>query len=100
MTALTLIPEFYVLRGEGQVRARHALRLGIEQGGSDVIGLQARIFTKDIAFRDALGQHAHDELYRDASSPYNWLTNHDLRIYADTLPKLFVHRLLCAPLTV
>lgn len=27
----------------------------------------------------------------------HWLANHDLGVYADTLPKLFLHWLLCAP---
>lgn len=64
----------------------------IGQRRADVIGPQRRVFPQDVMLRDALSEHPHDEFDGDASSPYDRLTSHDLRICADTLQERFVHR--------
>lgn len=53
---------------------------GIGQGCVDVIGLQARVLLQDVTLRDALSQHPHNEFDRDAGSPNDRLTGHDLGV--------------------
>ena len=58
--------------------SQHLGRIG--QGCADVFRLQAWIFMEDIAFWNALGQHAHDQFYRNARSTDDRLANHDLGV--------------------
>lgn len=64
---------------------------GVGQGGTDILGLQARILLQNLIFRDALGQHTYDELYRYARSSDHWLAGHYSGIDNKALSKLFVH---------
>jgi hypothetical protein len=86
----------HFLRGDGKrenilIGQHHG---GVGQGSADVIGLQTGVLPQDITLRYALGQHPHDELHRYTRSSDDRLPHHYLGIYADTLPNLFVHRLL------
>src|SRR2546428_6205046 len=71
----------------------------VGQSRTDVIGLQTRVFSQDSTLRNALGQHAHDELHWDASPTDDRFAQHKLGVEADTLLKLCVHRFLPASVT-
>jgi len=87
------------LRGNGEgeniLMGQHLGRVG--QGSADVSGLQTGVLLQDVTPRDALSQHAHNQLHRDAGSSDHRLADHDSGVHADTLPKLFVHEPHYAP---
>ena len=57
----------------------------IGQSGTDILGLQTWMLLQDLALWDPLGQHAQNELDRNAGSPNDRLANHYFGIYVDTL---------------
>lgn len=82
-------------KGENILPSQHLGCIG--QGGSDIVRLQTRILMQDFMLREALGQHPHDQLDRDTSSPDYRLADHDSRVYGNALSKLFIHRIPSAP---
>jgi len=67
------------------------------KSSADVLGLQTWVFPQDLRLRNPLSQHAHNELYRDASPTDDWLTNHDFGVHGNTLSMLFIHGSLLPP---
>lgn len=63
----------------------------VGQSSTDVVRLETRVFSQDVSLWNALGQHAHNKLDRNASPADDWLSNHDVGVHGDTLPMLLIH---------